>query len=272
MDDQRVESTPQAGRELRGRALDEELRSLNNRVYARSVELFQRCRIGTDDQGRPTNFGQVWLLALATLIYQAHSAAVVLLTTGHSKMGRLLVRQVYEYTRTAEYLLANPDDARREFYREAFDERALIRQIGDAALGDRIRVAEATMADIRASEAGVETYRRRPFEQMVRTLNPDGWEQEYALQYRWPSQLVHGTSLELRNIFDNQGGSVIGLVLSGDTSEEQRRMNLLSLATYGVQLLAMLHDTFHLGIEREHQAFGSELNALQERFTYQARH
>ena len=193
---------------------------------------------------------QVWTLYYAVLIAGAADGALTLSVHNLGREGRILVRQIFEYTFKAQYFAKHPRSAKRELETEPFRELWLLDDLGYDRRSSRYRKLRAECSQLAKKRPALYDYakktRRKEPPSVPESMGRPSRHRRgtYSFHYRLPSQTLHGGVLGIRDVFTSDG-------IRFDSRERNPNLALLDTCRYIVAFLKILNGVFSLGKSKD---------------------
>jgi len=253
---------------------------LDTRIDRRLINLFQRLyrSIGQAQaggfkirmlprRGLPMKFTfdpiEAWTMYFAVLIYGAAEAALILDLHNLGRETKLLERSIFEYLCVALYYSKHPREADDELLAEPIRELELLEALGYDRRRKRFKDVAALARQLRLKRPG-QVRRLAKYKNLhrkigvvkagIRTLG-GSIKSHYALHYRVPSQVVHGTVLGLREVVTNQG-------ITFDSRQKNPNVVLWTISLYLIEFLRLQNRVFSLGFQASITQYEKDLTQL----------
>jgi hypothetical protein len=213
--------------------VDKDLVNINQSLY-RSLQasLGNSYKLAYAPDGMPDAV-QYYLLYVAALIYGAADAVLTLVLHNLGREARILERQVFEYWLRAAYFVEHPEEARIALHSTAFQERALLDQLGYSKDSERYRDIVRVCNEIVESMPEAAKYREPTVRSIIDPKNNEDLARFYALHYRASSQIAHASFNGVGGVWSSDG-------LSFDSRQADPNLTLVQVTSYLLAFLTLL--------------------------------
>lgn len=236
--------------------VDADLVRLNQELYRESPQLLAgHTDLPLDENGLPDAV-HYYLVYVSALIYGAADAALTLVLHNLGREARFFQRQIFECLIRASNYAENPDEAKLALVSTAFQEMALLDQLGYDRTSERysrLRQFSESVADV-FSEARF--YRELNLKSLLREDGNENLVRLYALNYRATSLMAHAS-------FNGAGGIITEDGVSFDSRESLPNYIIANITVYLLAFIELLDSKLSLRFDERLGEYRSRWVALQ---------
>lgn len=242
--------------------IDRELLALNQEATNLLPSFFDGTRIELDADELPKDCSQVWLAYLAAEIYGYADTTLIAITHNRGRQARILVRQMYECMKRAEYYATHSDDARLELLSWPWREKKFCDEMGFPNSSERYKATQHAIETITRKYPDVPAYaarhgfRERPFRDMVGDTDP----KEYAFHYRRLSQSPHGSVVGMQDALDFRSDGALGIRF--DSRLDDPALDVEASTMYLLRFLDILDQVLAKGCEEKIKTLDRKFMAI----------
>jgi len=210
---------------------------------------------------------QIWLASSAVLAYGCADAALTLTLHNLGREAEVLGRQVFEHVLRAYYYVQHRRTAKHQFELAPFRELRLLRDLGYdrrkkryrdlIKFCDAVKKSRPKLATMASGTAKEKTKGKEPDVMTMLGRKTKRAKYTYALWYRVPSQLSHGTVLGMTELFDEQGRMTM------DSRLTNPNRTLVQVSANLILLIELLNREFRLHQDSAIKRFKAEFQRLQ---------